>query len=232
MTIILILFLQLEGGYLVYHINLGSGEESVTIATQQVNDALWHTFTVERLALSLSLSLDDTNITHVLRNTNLTLDVDPTQVYAGGFPSSESDDITNAYTGCLEDVRINGYVLPTAGSNDFASVTFHGSSPISYNCALRACSPNPCGQDGANCTEIGSSGYRCHCSDGSVTQSRPCPTPAPPSSFLFVIVVAPVLGGVVLCVIVTLLGECNLSLSQNLGVYVYAVYVARYFIYM
>ena len=200
--------LQLEGGNLVYRINLGDREESVAMTMSQVNDALWHVFTAGRIALSLSLSLDSNSLNHTLSSANLTLDIDPSQVYAGGFPMPESDGvvITNSYFGCLEDIRIDGSTLPTSGSNEFASVTFSSDSPISYRCALRACSPNPCG-DGANCTEVGSTGYRCQCSDGSVTQSRPCPTPTPPPSFRLVIVVAPILGGVVLCAIVTLLGE-------------------------
>lgn len=199
----------MEGGFLVYHINLGSGEESVSMPTMQLNDAEWHTFSVKRVALSLSLSLDNTNLTHNLSSTNLTLDIDATQVYAGGFPSAESDDVmANTYTGCLEDIRIDRNILPTIGSNDFASVTFHGSGLISYNCALRGCSPDPCNDvAGASCTEVGSSGYRCHCSDGSVTESSPCPVPVPPTMFRLVIVVAPIVGGVILCVLVTLLGE-------------------------
>ena len=197
----------MEGGHLVYHINLGSGEESVTIGTQLVNDARWHVFTAERTALSLSLFLDDSNLTHTLSGTDLTLDIDPSQVYAGGFPSSESDDIiANAYTGCLEDIRIDGNILPTVGSNSFARITFGGGAPISYNCALKGCSPFPCGSE-ANCTEVGDTGYQCQCSDGSVTQSRPCAAPAPPSMFLLVVVVGPVVVAVLLCVIITLIGE-------------------------
>ena len=204
--------MQLEGGYLVYHINLGSGEESISMTTQQVNDAVWHTFTAERTALSLSLSLDTTsNLTHILSSTNLTLDIDPSLIYAGGFPISDStsDDIiiSNPYTGCLEDIRIDGSILPTVDSNEFASVTFHGNAPISYNCALRACLPSPCGEEGANCTEIGSMGYRCMCRDGHMTVSEPCPAPVPPPTFRLLIIAAPIVGGVILCVIITLLGE-------------------------
>ena len=199
--------LQMEGGYLVYRINLGTREESITMTTNQVNDALWHTFAAERIALSLSLSLDTTDLNHTLSSANLTLDIDPSRVYTGGFPLSESNDIiTNAYTGCLEDVRIDRNTLPTLDSNEFASVTFRGDSPISYRCALRACSPDPCGP-GANCTEVGSTGYRCRCRDGSVTESVPCATPTPPPSFTLVIVIASILGGVILSAIVILLGE-------------------------
>jgi hypothetical protein len=203
----------LEGGYLVYHINLGSGEESISMATQQVNDAVWHTFTVERTALSLSLFLDTTsNLTHMLSSTNLTLDIDPSLIYAGGFPSSDSPTsndiiISNPYTGCLEDIRIDGNVLPTVNSNDFASVTFLGNDPISYNCALRGCLPDPCEEEGANCSEVGSMGYRCMCRDDHMTISEPCPAPVPPPTFRLLIIAAPIVGGVVLCVIITLLGK-------------------------
>ena len=181
------------------------------MATYQVNDAVWHTLTVERTALSLFLSLDSTsNLTHTLSSMNLTLDIDPTLVYAGGFPSSNSESndiiISNPYIGCLEDIRIDGNILPTVGSNEFASVTFLGNAPISYNCALQACSPSPCGE-GANCTEVDSTGYRCMCSDGHMTVSQPCPSPVPPPTFRLIVVVAPIVGGVVLCVIITLLGE-------------------------
>lgn len=205
--------MQLEGGYLVYHINLGSGEESISMATQQVNDAVWHTFTVERTALSLSLTLDMTsNLTHTLSSTNLTLDINPSLIYAGGFPSSSSttsDDIiiSNPYTGCLEDIRIDGNVLPTVNANEFASVMFLGNAPISYNCALRGCLPDPCGEEGANCSEVGSTGYRCMCSEGHMTVSEPCPAPVPPPTFRLLIIAAPIVGGVILCVIITLLGE-------------------------
>ena len=201
--------MQLEGGYLVYRINLGSGEESISMITQQVNDAEWHTFTVERTALSLSLSLDNTfNLTHTLISTNLTLDINPSLIYAGGLPlaNAESDDIiiSNPYTGCLEDIRIDGNVLPTVDYNEFASVMFRGD--ISYNCALRSCSPNPCGV-GANCTDIGISRYRCMCSNGHMTVSEPCPAPVPPPTFRLLIITAPIVGGVILCVIITLFGE-------------------------
>ena len=208
--------MQLEGGYLVYRINLGSGEESISMATQQVNDALWHTFTVERTALSLSLTLDTTsNLTHTLTSTNLTLDIDPSLIYAGGFPltSSGSDStpddiiISNPYVGCLEDIRIDGNVLPTVDSNEFAGVVFLGNALISYNCALRSCLPDPCGEEGANCTEIGSMGYRCMCSGGHMTMSEPCPAPVPPPSYRLLIIAAPIVGGVILCVIITLLGK-------------------------
>ena len=178
------------------------------MATQQVSDAVWHTFTVSRLALSLSLSLDEvSNVTHTLSSANLTLDIDPSLVYAGGLPSAGSDDIiiSNAYIGCLEDIRIDGNVLPTVGSSDFAQVTFIGSDPISYNCALRACSPNPCGE-GANCSEIGSSSYRCVCSDGHMTVSQPCPAPEPPSTLRLIVLTAPILGGAILCAIISSLG--------------------------
>ena len=197
------------------------------MTTQQVNDALWHTFTVERTALSLSLSLDATfNLTHTLSSTNLTLDIDPSRVYAGGFPSSDStpDDIviSNPYTGCLEDIRIDGSVLPTVDSNEFASVVFLGNAPISYNCALRGCLPNPCREEGANCSEIGSNGYRCMCSGDHMTISEPCPAPVPPPTFRLLIIAAPIVGGVILCVFITLLGEHFQTLNFSMT-YLYSI---------
>ena len=198
---------KLEGGVLVYGVNLGSGEERVTLPhTYPVTDAQWHYFEASRIAFDLTLTLDNLTFSHNLGGAHINLDINTSHIYAGGRPTvNGSTTIINPYIGCLQDIRVDQNVLPTVEANRFASVSFGGSEPISKGCALQGCFPNPCGA--GNCTEQGDTDYVCMCSDGSTQFSQTCSDPVPPSRYTFIIVIVCVAGVLIVCVIIILLGK-------------------------
>ena len=190
---------QLESGEVVYHINISSVEETVRASGIPVGDVRWHMVDVLRSGLAVSLTIDsNSTFQHTLAGNALILNIDASQIYAGGTPVN--DDISNGYTGCLQDIRLDQFVLPTSGSNDFASVTFGGSSGIIQGCTVGPCFTNPCGS--GNCTELGGTSFACNCSDGTVQLGRPCQGPRVPPTGILAIAVG--VGGGVLALLVIL----------------------------
>lgn len=202
------------GGSLNYHINLGSGEETIAFPSDlpAVNDAEWHIFESDRFALDLRLTLDNLTMSHTLEGAlegyQLYLNVDHSHFYAGGTPS-QSNTPNIQYIGCLEDVRIDQNILPTSGGNKFAIVVYNGSGDgVGLGCTLRGCYPNPCGT--GNCTEKGDDDFICSCSNGNSVISAPCSEPEPVTKFQFVIIIAGLLGGLLLLLICFAFSEFKL----------------------
>ena len=182
---------------MVYHINVGSGEETVRASGIPVGDVQWHMVDVLRSGLTVSLTIDS-NFTfqHILAGNALILSVDASQIYAGGRPVN--GDVSNGYIGCLQDIRLDQFALPTSSSNDFASVTFGGTSGVIQGCTIGPCFSNPCGS--GNCTELGGTSYACSCPDGSVQLGRSCLEPGLPPTGILLIAVG--VGGLVLAMVV------------------------------
>lgn len=198
-----------DGGRIAYHINLGSGEEVVTLPDgfPAVDDAVWHLLEVRRSALDLELALDSEVLSHALSGIGLYLDVGYDRFYAGGVP--DQGGVARAYTGCLEDIRVDQMALPTSGSNGFASVAFRGNtSSVRIGCALRGCFPNPCGE-GGTCVEDGATEFVCSCEDGRRVASMACVRVPTVTPYLLVIVVAAAIIAVLLILILGILGECG-----------------------
>ena len=185
--------------------NLGSGEEQLPLINITLADSIWHFIVVKRSALDLATTVDNVTDTHTLQGSDLTLDINPSEIYAGGRPSTSTGGVSlmlTPYIGCLEDIRIDQDQLPTSDSNSFASVLFAGSSEISYNCALGRCLTEPCGR--GNCSERGTENYACSCEIGITTFSHPCPLEVPPPMFTLAIVFGAVAGGLLICVVTIL----------------------------
>ena len=195
----------MESSEIVYHVNLGNREETVTASGLPVSDVTWHTVHIHRTGLEAILTVDNTTFQRALSGIELTLDVDPMEIYTGGRPLN--DGIADGYKGCLQDMRLDGFALPTSGSNSFATVTFVGPTAVIPYCALGVCFPNPCGA--GNCTELDDGSYQCLCSDGSQTFGV-CPElqTEDENGYTLPIVVGCALGGVILIVIcVLVIGE-------------------------
>ena len=64
------------------------------------NDAEWHTVGVSRWGLEVTLVVDESSFSHTLSGTELTLDIDPSGIFAGGRP--EAGGTAGNYTGCLQ----------------------------------------------------------------------------------------------------------------------------------
>ena len=201
-----------SGGSVSYHIHLGSGvvERVDTPPGYSVDDAQWHYLEAERVGLDLRVTLDNITISRMLGGSELYLDVGYGQFYVGGVPVGVSG-VGPRYNGCLEDVRVDDNVLPTVGSNGFAAITYQGNSTgVRTGCGLRGCRPAPCGP-GGNCTERGETGFVCTCSDGR-RLSSPCPAPQRVTPFLFIIIAASAIGGLLLLLIATIACESGVPI--------------------
>ena len=95
-----IFFFQLNTGALLYSVDLGSGPEAIAASGQVVNDADWHTVAVSRRGLEVTLVVDESSFSRTLLGTELTLDIDPSGIFAGGRPVAGG--IAGNYTGCLQ----------------------------------------------------------------------------------------------------------------------------------
>ena len=196
----------IAGGCLNYHINLGSREETIALPCEfsTVDDAEWHFFQADRIALYLKLTLDSFTLFHTLGGDQLYLNINRSHIYAGGKPQSNLPE--KHYIGCLKDIRIDQNVLPTSGGNKFATVVFNGSEgSVGLGCALKGCYPNPCRM--GNCTEDGERDFICSCNDGSSVTSAPCSEPEPATLFKLVIIIGILVGGTFLILISLIFGE-------------------------
>ena len=207
-----------DDGRLSYHINLGSGEERVEFPAYlpALDDALWHFLELERTALDLTVTLDNFTFSHTLGGNQLYLDVAYEDFYAAGPPRMGAGQ----YSGCLRDVRVDDSVLPTSGSNRFASVTYRGDggegSEVKTGCGLRGCFPDPCA--GGRCVESGETGFVCECEDGSRLISRPCSEPEQETPYLLIIIIVVALVVLMLLLALAILGEYTVLLVGCVGV--------------
>ena len=102
----------------------------------QVEDAQWHMVDVHRSGLTVSLTVNNNSTFQLtLNGTALTLDVGTSQIFAGGRPTI-GGRVSGGFTGCLQDIRLDQFTLPTSNSNDFAAVTFRGSGGVVQGCAM------------------------------------------------------------------------------------------------
>ena len=141
-----------------YSIDIGSGVAMVT--GDYISDAVWHTIEVRRVGLSVTMMIDDINIYSTsLQGNSIIFDILTNEIYAGGH------DQAVLYNGCIDDIRLIDKQLPTNGTNQFASVTFIGTSPRSGCVISGPCLSNPCTE--GVCQPISEDIYRCVCSDGA-----------------------------------------------------------------
>ena len=189
---------------MVLHLNLGDGQETVHVGPgPQLHDSQRHSVTVVHRGRELNISVDSTTFPHSLPlGTSLTLETLPSEIYTGGSPYTAS-----RFVGCLQDVRLDHFTLPTLDSNDFASVVYEASqqesdSGITQGCTLSPCYMNPCGSGGV-CEELDTSNYQCVCSGGKRTSTE-CPRA---QKYIAYIIGAGVLAVLVVVFAVSAVGE-------------------------
>ena len=194
---------------MVLHLNLGDGQETVEVGPgPQLNDSQRHSVTVARRGRQLNISVDSTTLQHTLPpGTSLTLETLSSEIYTGGSPYANT---TPWYAGCLQDVRLDRFSLPTFDSNDFASVAYEGSqqesdSGIMQGCTLSPCYMNPCGSGGV-CEEVDSSNYQCVCSGGE-RMSTMCPQTRDSKEYITYVIAAGVLAVLLFVLSVSFVGE-------------------------
>ena len=204
---------QLESGEVGLHLDLGSGQESVFASGHHLNDSQRHNVSVTRSGLDVTLTVDSYTTQYTLSSSELTLEIDSAEIYTGGSPYTSS-----GFTGCLQDVRLNQFSLPTSGSNRFASVTIEGGTGVIEGCSLGPCFPHPCGS--GLCEETSDTSYECVCPDGSRRLSE-CPDTVQQSDNLAYIVGGSVLGFLLVLSLVTISGEHHSSTEPLVPVHTY-----------
>ena len=158
-------------GLVTLSIDLGGGAYNITANTMPTNDSQWHYVTVSREALHMTLSVDNVSFVSTFTGLYTTLEVDPTMIYTGGYPGSQT--IADDYYGCLQDIRLDSYPLPVVGSNQNSIVT----STVSVHLGCGPCSLDPCGVGSCSVTTEGV--VLCTCPDGTIS-TTPCgPTSLP-----------------------------------------------------
>lgn len=186
----------------MYSINIGSSMETFSQSSLPLSDAEWHYISISRTGLSLVITVDGDTAQHTLSGLQTTLEYNNNDIYVAGRPAADgSGGISEGYQGCIQDVRLQQLVLPTAGSNGVASVTYVGGGPED-GCSLGPCFPNPCNT--GNCSETTGNGYQCLCPNGQV-QSTPC---SQEISLTTIIVIAACLAVLVAILIIAFIIGC------------------------
>lgn len=128
-----------------------------------VSDAAWHTIEVQRIGLSVTMTIDDSNTyTTTLQGNSVIFHILTDEIYIGGYNQSV------LYKGCVDDIRLIDKQLPTKVTNQFASVSFIGTPPRSGCVISGPCLSNPCTE--GVCQSISTNAYMCLCQNGA-----PCP---------------------------------------------------------
>ena len=151
---------------MTYSIDTGSGMTMVT-GEDYISDAVWHAIQVDRVGLSVTMTIDDINTYSTnLQGDSVIFDILTNEIYAGGH------DQAVLYTGCLDDIRFIDKQLPTNGTNQFASVSYIGATPES-GCVIHGpCLSNPC-KEGV-CQPVSKDIYQCLCNGSAcgITSSK------------------------------------------------------------
>ncbi|KAJ7383769.1 Protocadherin Fat 4 [Desmophyllum pertusum] len=174
--------LEIKSGNLKYSFDNGGNVASFTVTSSSVSDGEWHNVT----------------ILHHDKSVTVTLDGDPRTKL---FDSSVHDSLERTsravsglhlanFTGCMQDLSIDGLHVPFTGPNKFAAISSRGGSVdegcdgaglcASFHCpdpnkpycfeewelatciSDKQCKPNPCGSNGT-CLPQKDGSYLCMC---------------------------------------------------------------------
>ena len=163
--------LEIVNGKLRYRFNFGSGEGLVTL-NELVNDGEWHEVRLERHGNQAKIILDQGSYEEhgSAPGVNDVLNVNDGIVYFGAevvvhHTPTNGEDINKGFTGCLDDIRLDGTALPLHlhGSSQVAKLQRFNN--VEFKCGELsppgACGAHPC-QNGGSCQEHGES-YLCNC---------------------------------------------------------------------
>ena len=107
---------QVDGGYLQFRFNLGSGSATARQTTVQVNDDKSHTVTVERKERTVTLVIDGTYVARATSPAESnTLDIQSDRVYLGASIDG-GGKAQCGFTGCITGAKLNHKDLPVSGS--------------------------------------------------------------------------------------------------------------------
>ena len=191
-------------GRLHHSINLGSVTDTFTSDSTH-HDGRWHHINISRIGLISQINIDDTRINLTHSGPEITLEYSSNQIYFSGNLLS-NQTVTDGYTGCIQDVRLDYTPLPVADSNQYASVAYIGDTPET-GCRVGPCYPNPCNT--GTCTEISHNGFMCICNGRS--QTSPCDPPNTNNTIIGIAVAVAILIFISILITVLVIGLVLIS---------------------
>jgi len=133
---VVVLWLQLEDGFVQYRFDCGSGAGSVRVDTAPVSDGYWHTVAVERIGRNVRLVVDDMYTAEGSGpGANDVLNLDTNDVFFGARVDVSADGLDNVehgFIGCMKKIRIDHVDLPLQGSS--AVGLLQNTRDVEYHC--------------------------------------------------------------------------------------------------
>ncbi|XP_076056118.1 FAT atypical cadherin kugelei isoform X2 [Oratosquilla oratoria] len=161
--------LELEGGYVRYRWDLGSGEGVVAVASNRVNDGRWHHVLIERFGSTAEVMLDGKiHATGSSPGSSDLLNLESPHLYLGAElrPWAGAQDPRKGLVGCLDDPRVDNIPLPLSLSAGNAVSSLTRLAHVNYECQMELPLPGVCGahpcHNGGTCEEHRDS-FVCQC---------------------------------------------------------------------
>uniref|UniRef100_A0A915HZT9 Uncharacterized protein n=1 Tax=Romanomermis culicivorax TaxID=13658 RepID=A0A915HZT9_ROMCU len=168
--------LEIHSSILQYRIDLGSGENFVSIKQISVTDGQWHRVKIVRKQKNISLQLDShKRVEHSISGAGIVLNLYGDYLYFGSEvwnpylnlrSSRTRNKRTTPFRGCINSLELNGYALTTMGNDiSMRNVKFGCTSNEEFR--LSPDSSDPCAsvscQNGGTCYSSSPNSFFCQC---------------------------------------------------------------------
>ncbi|XP_065345647.1 fat-like cadherin-related tumor suppressor homolog isoform X4 [Cloeon dipterum] len=164
--------LELVNGVVQFRFDLGSGEGLVRVSSIYISDSQWHEIHLVRDSNNARLTIDGKHVAHgSAPGINDVLNLQSDDLYFGAevrqHPSILGfEDVQRGFSGCMDDIRIDGVTLPLHMSGASLVATLKRFTNVEFHCEqvllpAGVCGSQPC-QNGGTCKEVGNT-YKCAC---------------------------------------------------------------------